>query len=81
LIFLKPPDVETLRRRLVGRAAEGAPEMQQRLANAQAELGCEPEFDYSVVNADGAIENALEQVRSIIREAHRPETPPPPNHG
>ena len=67
LIFLKPPDVETLRRRLVGRAAEPAPEMQGRLANAQAELGCEPEFDYAVVNADGALEKAVAEVGAIIR--------------
>jgi len=70
LIFLKPPDVETLRRRLIGRAAEPAPEMRQRLENAQAELGRESEFDYSVVNADGALDEAVDQVRAIIREAH-----------
>jgi guanylate kinase len=67
LIFLKPPDVETLRRRLVGRAAEAAPEMQRRLANAQAELSCESEFDYAVVNADGALEKAVGEVETIIR--------------
>ena len=69
LIFLKPPDLETLRRRLVVRGAEEAPEMQLRLANAVAELGCESEFDYSVVNADGALEAALEQLQTIIKEA------------
>ncbi len=69
LIFLKPPDVETLRRRLIGRGAEAAPEMRERLANAQAELGREREFDYSVVNADGALDDAVEHVRAIMREA------------
>lgn len=68
LIFLKPPDVETLHRRLIGRAAEQAPEMRQRLENAQAELGRESEFDYSVVNADGALDEAVEHVRAIMRE-------------
>jgi guanylate kinase len=67
LVFLKPPDVDTLRRRLLGRGAEGLPEMQRRLANAQAELGCESEFDYAVVNADGALDDAVEQVRAIMR--------------
>jgi guanylate kinase len=69
LIFLKPPDAETLQRRLVGRAAEAAPEMRRRLENAQTELGREPEFDYSVVNPDGGLEEAVEQVRAIMREA------------
>ena len=41
--------------------------MQGRLANAQAELGCEPEFDYAVVNADGALEKAVAEVGAIIR--------------
>jgi guanylate kinase len=70
LIFLKPPDPETLRRRLVGRAADTEPEMQRRLENAQAELGRETEFDYSVVNPDGALEDAVEQVRAIMRNTH-----------
>jgi guanylate kinase len=69
LIFLKPPDPETLRRRLVGRGAEAAPEMRRRLENAQAELGRELEFDYSVVNFDGALDDAVERVRAIMREA------------
>lgn len=81
LIFLKPPDVETLRRRLLSRGAEGAPEMQRRLTNAQAELGCEPEFDYSVVNADGALEAAIERVRAIMREERAREMSPKPRRG
>lgn len=68
LIFLKPPDVETLRRRLTGRGAEAAPEMRRRLANAQDELGSESEFDYAVVNRDGALDEAVDQVRAIIRD-------------
>jgi guanylate kinase len=68
LIFLKPPDVDTLRRRLVRRAAENEGEMQRRLNNAQAELQFEPEFDYSIVNADGHLEDAVAEIESIIRD-------------
>lgn len=69
LIFLKPPDPETLRRRLVGRGTESAADLERRLENARTELGCEPEFDYSVVNADGQLEAAVTHVRSILRTA------------
>ncbi len=81
LIFLKPPDVATLLRRLLSRGAETTPEMQRRLANAQAELGCESEFDYSVVNQDGALDEAVEQVRRVMREAGAQGSSPEPAHG
>ena len=79
LIFLKPPDAETLRRRLVGRGAEAAPEMRRRLANAQAELGSESAFDYVVVNHDGALDEAVEEVRAIIREVRARSAEAPSN--
>jgi guanylate kinase len=66
-IFLKPPDVETLRKRLIGRATEATPEIEQRLENAIAELACEPEFAYVVVNADLALSAAVDQVQAIMR--------------
>ena len=67
LIFLRPPDVDTLRRRLAGRATETDEELQRRLNNASAELASEPEFDYSITNHDGRLDEAVEQVRAIMR--------------
>jgi guanylate kinase len=67
LIFLKPPDVATLRSRLIGRGTEATPEMERRLENALLELASEPEFRYVVVNADGQLDAAIEQVREIMR--------------
>jgi guanylate kinase len=67
LIFLKPPDVPTLRQRLVGRGTEATPEMERRLENALVELACEPEFGYVVVNASGELNAAVERVLEIIR--------------
>ena len=46
LIFLKPPDLLTLQRRLADRATEASDEMTDRLENARAELACEVEFDH-----------------------------------
>jgi guanylate kinase len=66
-IFLKPPDMETLRARLIKRGTEPTPEMKRRLANAEVEIGVEPEFQYSVVNADEQLDQAIASVREIIR--------------
>jgi guanylate kinase len=73
LIFLKPPDFETLERRLRQRGTESAEDMKRRLENARAELAREPEFDYTVINPDGGLEQAVDEVISIMRrERSRP---------
>jgi guanylate kinase len=66
LIFLRPPDVETLRRRLENRGTESPEDLESRLQNARLELTREDEFDQAVVNADGELERAVERVSSII---------------
>jgi guanylate kinase len=74
LIFLKPPDVATLRNRLVGRGTEPTPEMERRLQTAIAELQAEPEFPYVVVNRDGQLDAAVQEVCQIMeRERNRRE--------
>ncbi len=73
LIFLKPPDFDTLERRLRQRGTESAEDMERRLQNARTELAREPEFDYTVINPDGGLELAVDEVVSIMqRERSRP---------
>jgi guanylate kinase len=50
LVFLAPPSIEELRRRLDGRGTEDAAERARRLQTAQVEMAAEPEFDHTVVN-------------------------------
>ncbi len=52
LIFLAPPSVDELNRRLVGRGTEDEATIAARLAAARAELAAEPEFDHTIVNSD-----------------------------
>jgi len=52
LLFLAPPSLAELERRLVGRGTEDDPAVAARLAAARDELAAEPEFDHTVVNAD-----------------------------
>ena len=52
LLFLAPPSLGELERRLVGRGTEDDPAVAARLAAARDELAAEPEFDHTVVNSD-----------------------------
>jgi len=63
-IFILPPSMEELKRRLV-RRAEDAPEViEKRLANAMEEISHWHEYDYVVINDD--LERAFTEVKSIL---------------
>jgi guanylate kinase len=72
-IFIMPPSVESLRRRLTTRGTETAEQREVRLRNAEIEMAAAPEYDYVVVNEDGKIDETVDQIAEIIRkEAKRP---------
>ncbi len=52
LVFIAPPDAETLRQRLVDRGTETPEQMARRLHTAEAEMAAAAEFDHVVVNDD-----------------------------
>ena len=51
-VFVQPPSVEELRRRLVGRATDAPEVIEQRLTKAEEELTYAPKFDVIIVNDD-----------------------------
>ncbi len=51
-VFIQPPSVEELRRRLEGRATDAPEVIEQRLAKAEEELTYAPKFDVIIVNDD-----------------------------
>ena len=51
-VFIQPPSVGELRRRLESRGTDAPDVIAQRLARAEFELGFAPEFDRVVVNDD-----------------------------
>lgn len=53
-IFIMPPSMEELRRRLVGRGTECADQLALRLKNAEAEMAHAPEYDVVIINDDVA---------------------------
>lgn len=52
LVFVEPPSLEELRRRLVGRGTETADAIERRLATAEVELTYKMEYDKQLVNDD-----------------------------
>ena len=63
-IFLLPPSLEELKRRIEGRGTETPESLSRRLKNAVAEIKIGTEYDYVVVN--DTIDNAVAQIKSII---------------
>jgi guanylate kinase len=51
-VFLKPPSLDELVRRLVGRGTESSEERERRLRTAEVEMAAEAEFDVTIVNDD-----------------------------
>ena len=72
LIFLAPPSLEELARRLVGRGTEDDPAVRARLAAAESELAAESEFDHTVVNTD--VTSAVSALVALMA-ADRPGSP------
>ncbi len=63
-IFLLPPSLKELERRIKNRRAESAHQMTRRLRRAQMEMGRKEEYDYRVVN--DSKDMAAEEVKTII---------------
>jgi guanylate kinase len=67
LIFLAPPSVDELGRRLRARHTESEPELKARLAAARREMDQSTWFDHVVVN--DVVERAATEVAAIIEAA------------
>lgn len=67
-VFIQPPSVEELRRRLVGRNTDSPEVIENRLAKAEYELGFAKQFDVVIVNddLDKAKEETLRTVRNFL---------------
>jgi len=72
LIFIIPPSLETLRKRLTGRGQDSARVIERRMRDARAEISHWAEFDYLVVN--NKFDTALEELHTIIKD-HRKQRP------
>ena len=64
-VFIQPPSIEELRRRLVGRGTDSMEKIEQRVSKASVELGYAPQFDVVVVNDD--LQTALADAERVVR--------------
>ena len=67
-LFIQPPSVEELRKRLVGRATDSAEQIEERLAKAEYEMSFAPQFDQIIVNddLDTAKAETLKTIRNFL---------------
>jgi len=67
LVYVIPPTVEVLRRRLTGRGTEDPREIDRRVANALREIDYARHYDYVIVNND--LRDAVADLAAIVRAA------------
>ncbi|MBK6504302.1 MAG: guanylate kinase [Ignavibacteria bacterium] len=64
LIFIMPPDLETLKKRLTGRGTESIAQIEERIKRVELEMNIADKFDVVVVNDD--LEKAVNEIQKII---------------
>ncbi len=64
LIFVKPPSVEILRKRLEGRGSESKEQIDRRMSRVPMELEKGEHYDYIVINEE--LNKAVDEVFAII---------------
>ena len=67
LILLVPPSFSKLRERLYGRGTEPPEVIERRLSHAEYEISFLDKYDYVIVNEDGGIDQAAEDVITIVK--------------
>ena len=65
-IFILPPSIEALSKRLHGRGTENEETIQKRLAEAENEISFKDRYKYNVVNDD--LNVAVEEILEILRK-------------
>ncbi|WP_281227477.1 guanylate kinase [Flavobacterium aquiphilum] len=65
-VFVKPPSVDELKRRLKERSTESEDKINMRIAKASVELATAPQFDVIIKNYDLAV--ALEEAHQLVKD-------------
>ena len=68
LVFLQPPSLEELERRLRHRRTDSDDQIAKRLLHARKEMAQRPRYDYAVTNDN--IEDAVDAIRAVLRAEH-----------
>jgi guanylate kinase len=70
MVFVVPPSLDELRRRLVGRATEVSDALERRWHNAAYELLRQDEYDHVVTNHTGQADHTADEIEAIITAEH-----------
>lgn len=66
-IFILPPSLAELRRRLEKRATDSEEVIARRIAEAKSEIEKSPDYDFVIVNDD--LEKAVEDIKAVMKAA------------
>ena len=66
-IFIAPPSIEDLRKRIIGRGTETAEQVELRLSRVEEEVGYANLFQHVIVNDD--LQRAVAEVKKVIKES------------
>ena len=66
LIFVLPPSMEELKKRLIERGREGTESIQNRMEVAKQELELAAQYNYVIINDD--LDKCVDEVREFIKE-------------
>lgn len=69
LLFVTPPDADTLKKRLMGRGTDEESVVLARLSRAFEEASGVEDYDYLIIN--DVLEDCVNEVHSIIQNEHR----------
>ena len=67
-IFIAPPSMDELQRRLCGRGTDSADVIERRMRNAEEEIKHQPHYQYTVIN--DVFERAVDELVEIITREH-----------
>ncbi len=69
LIFIEPPDIETLKDRLKGRGTETKEQIEERIKRVELEMNEADKFDKVVVNDN--LEKAVNEIQTFIKNLNK----------
>ena len=75
LLFIEPPSMEELERRLRERKTESPEQLALRIRTAESELDAAEWFDYAIVNDTDALDGTVESILRVVDE-QRARVPP-----
>ena len=67
-VFVQPPDIETLEKRLQKRETDNDSSLKERLSKAKLELGTASKFDFIIINdkLDSSIKETVKKVKKFL---------------